>query len=138
MSIRKEIRYWLRDALLNGTQAQDRIYVNRRAPLNEGTEYPLVLIYSEPEDAVPARVTDYSYVRTYQVTIDIRVLSESVDDDLDDIAEEIEAIMAEKTDSDYGQNVSSFEYLGAEPTVDDEGEEKLGSLRLNYSFKYFR
>lgn len=135
MSIRKEIRAWLRDQLVNQTQAEERVFVNRRAPIHEDAEYPLILIYSEPEDATVSNVSNYSYIRTYQVIVDIRARGESIDDSLDDIAEEIEAIMAF---AEVSENVTSFDYLGAEPTADDEGDELLGSLRLKFFFKYIR
>jgi hypothetical protein len=134
-SVRKTVREWIRDALLDDTDAEDRVFINRRIPNPEDSEYPMILIYSEPEDASQGLVSEYKYVRAYQVAVEIRAKGDDLDNILDDVAEQIEAILS-VTDPD--QAFQSFDYLGCEPLVEDEGEELLGSMKMKFTFKYFK
>lgn len=131
--MRRKIRAHLKTHLSIGTQAEDRVFVNRENPIEDGGEYPVILIYSGPESAEASTIQDV-YARTYSVTVEARVKSsDQVDDDLDDISDEIEELMK----SFKVPNLKGVFYTGADPEQNSDGEENFGSIKLTYDFKYF-
>lgn len=130
--MRKEIRNLVKEHLSTGTQAEDRVFVNRENPIAEDGVYPVILIYSGPEaaDTTPMQSV---YSRTYSLVIEARIRhSDQVDDDLDDIAKEIETRMKVFR----APGVKGVFYTGVDPEQDNEGEELYGALKLGFDFKY--
>lgn len=139
-SVRIDVRQDLKTHLSSGTSAEDRVFVNRKVPIQEDQQYPVLLIYSALEDASRLTQIKNVYQRTYSVVIEIRVseYDESadgpVDDFLDNIASEVEERM--KTFVSSSQAVKGFVYTGAEPALDDEGDTLMGSLKMKFDFNY--
>jgi len=137
--VRKLIRYGIKSVLENLTQADDRVFVNRKIPLELEQIYPAILVYSGDETA--SRITQFknAYTRVYAVTVEVRLShsaqendSVSIDDTMDDIAAEVEDGLRS-----FAMNaVKAVVYTGAEPTIDDDGDTIMGSIKLNYEFTY--
>lgn len=129
---RQAIRDFLENLL--GDLVGGRVYKNRKPPLEEDAVYPLLLIYSGPERASRLTMPNMTS-RDYAVVIEIRVSElNNVDDALDDLAQEVEDAMKEA--GPLGGLVKAVTYTGADPQFDSEGETEMGSLILNYEFKY--
>ncbi|WP_374029770.1 hypothetical protein [Bdellovibrio bacteriovorus] len=139
-SPRKEIRHWLSEYLKGKTQAQERVFPNRKVPLGIGQVYPVILIYNESEDAQDGSVSNYFFQRDYSLVIEARTGDiENVDDIVDDLAEEIEvAISSAVNNGTLHEKILSVGYQGSNLDVDEEGEMQFGSLLLRFNFKYCR
>lgn len=131
---RKNIRSALAALLLGNTSAGSNVFANRSTPV-WNNELPVLLIYSEQEDAVPRDIRVSSYIRTLNITIECKAEdSASLDDTLDDLATEVESIMASNP-SISGTSQGSV-LLRTEMELNAEAEKPIGVLRLYFEIKY--
>ncbi len=139
MHARKLIREAVASLLTDETTAEENVYTNRSTRFWQ-SELPSILIQSGPEAANP-RGNSLQYVRDFELQIEIRVeANSSVDDELDAIALEIEAILGTKENKELGipGTVSSVTYTGFELRTQPDGENEIGVGTLNYQVKYIQ
>ena len=131
---RKNIRSALSTLLLGNTSAGNNVFSNRITPV-WNNELPVILIYSEEEDAVPRDLRVSSYQRILNLTIECKAeANASLDDDLDDLASEIEDILSSNP-SISGTSLGSV-LTRTELELNAEAEKPIGVLRLYLEIKY--
>jgi len=140
---RKAIREAFRQRLIGRTAAEDRVFASRLAPIRVGMledEGPALLIYVRGETIDPA---DYSITgedgvarRRLEVTIEgVAIGSQTVDDVLDDLANEIEAALE---DWDIpGYEAADPRLVESEIDVSEAFERPVGSCALTYVLNYY-
>lgn len=116
------------------TNVGSRVYANRVTSTWE-SELPAILVYTTDETATQRDMSSRTSLRTLQLKIQIRVsANDTVDDDLDAIAEQVEtAIRANVSISGTAQSTI---YQSTEITLDSEGKTESGVAELNYEVKY--
>ena len=136
MSIRKQIRAKIKTILLNTTSAGANVYSGRTTPLWQA-ELPAILIYTREEPSERLDRGGEKLLRNCQVAIEARVrlpADSSLDDTLDDLAQEIEDKI--EADETLGGLALHSTLLNTEIDVTAEGERELGAIRLTYAMAY--
>lgn len=140
---RKEIRAEWKARLMDATDCDERVFDSRLAPItldmlqNEG---PALLIYVRDEHIA---ASDYSITgqngtakRHIEVTVEIVAKgSSTVDDVLDDIASQVEAVI-----EDFQMQVApaaEIRLTETEIDVSDAFESPVGSCSMTYGFDYY-
>jgi hypothetical protein len=142
MHPRKAIRHYVVDLLKTGVPpVQDRVFRSRAYPLRS-QDLPGICVYTatNPSEASEEFSQDGLLLRDLPLAIDLYVRSgdehpdAGPDDDLDDLAEAVEAAM--KADRTLGGRALNS-YL-AETTIgfSGEGEQANGLARLRYAVQY--
>lgn len=131
---RKAIRDALVTMLSGETEAGTNVYANRETGLWQ-SELPAILVYTEQESAEPRDLSSRKYIRTLQLRVELKAEANStVDDDLDDLAEEVEDII--DADQSITGTVLSTVLTNTELSVDADGEKEIGVCILNFECKY--
>lgn len=134
---RKQIRAAIVEALVDNTDADDRVYPNRVLPLHE-TELPAILVKT-PSEAVSiyAVASPIEYERRLQVQIEILADATALlDDVLDILGQQVEAALFEQVTHTLGELCHDVTLVSCETTLDKEGETQIGSLILTYEVVY--
>jgi hypothetical protein len=135
MSQRKVIRDKIKALLLGQTDAEDRIFTNRVIP-NEVDELPVINIYTIEESSEIYNSSPMEYERSVTVAIEvIDSVDSEIDDRLDEMADSVEAIM--HGDDTLESVASKVVYTGTQLTINSDGENLIGSLRLTYEITYY-
>jgi DNA-binding NarL/FixJ family response regulator len=98
---------------------------------------PAILVYTRSESSRPLTVTNRRSARTLQLAIEARAFATaSLDDDLDDLADAIEAVV--DGDDEFGLSFVSKSVLAAtELAMDEDNGQPIGGIRLTYEVEYF-
>ncbi len=116
------------------TDAGANVYANRVAPLWQ-SELPAILIYVRNETAVRRALNSRQSLRNLNLVIEAYAeANDAVDDQLDDLATQIENIISANpslTATALGAVLTETEI-----TLDDSGEKLLGKLTLNFEVQY--
>jgi len=134
MHIRTAIRENVK-AALTGIEAVDGRVFSSRISAFEDHELPAIIV-STPTDTVSLLNTSpvRPRVQRRDQTIDVVIVAsatDSLDDDLDELAEQVEAKM--QVDPTLGVQATNLELRGNQSTVIGDGSEMRGVLKLNYS-----
>lgn len=131
---RQAIRTAVMTLLMGNTSADQNVYANRETKLWT-SELPAVLIHTSHEPVVPEGMSGRRYARTLQLVIKIRVqATQTVDDDLDSLAGEVETII--DANPGLGGTVQATIQTGTEIIVDSGGEEDIATATLTFECKY--
>jgi hypothetical protein len=145
MHQRRIIRNAVADAIKNGeTNAGDRVWASREAPADVEellAEGPIILVYTrrehiKPED-YPASGYDGAVRRCLDIYVEITAVgSDVVDDKLDDLAEQVEAIV----DGLSIDGLPATEIRLQETQVDStqEFQQPVGGALLTFEATYWR
>jgi hypothetical protein len=141
MHPRKAIRAAFKARLLNATACQDRVFATMTPPVDLNgvlsAEGPVMLIYlrheEEREEDYPADRQDGAFRRRMEVTIEVLAVGAEVDDLLDDIAEEIEALL-ENWEVPGFPAVDPL-LMSSQIDVTDAQDRILGGLFMGYHLK---
>lgn len=135
MSKRSEIRAKLVELISQNTMAEDRVYGNRaRSVWPE--ELPLIAIYTRNETCTEFEKSPRTLKREALVAIEcIAKADESLDDTLDQMAEEVEAAIG--SDESLGDVCSDCILQDTETTLSADGNTMFGSAVLTYRVTYF-
>lgn len=144
---RKQIRAAVK-ALLLGTEGnrptacEDRVFDTMTPPVELDslvTEGPVLLAYTRNEEIrhedYPAAGIDGALRRRLDLQIEVLATGAMVDDTLDDIAAQIEALLEDWTPPNF-QN-ARIELKDTDINVTDLGERVLGGLFLTYEIAYY-
>lgn len=137
MHQRQAIREAVVAALLNQTAAGAHVYESRMAPLNKH-ELPSIIVYTESEavtedsKSTAPRELDRRLVLAIEVAVRA---SEDVDDDLDDLAVQIEKAL--HLDPTLGDKVSDLILASTEIELFEESKGRIGAMKLLYNVRYF-
>lgn len=132
---RVNIKAALKALLLDATDAEDRVFVNREQKVSQ-SELPCIIIYTPQEESTPSAFPLSRYIRTLQLLIEVRVeASGQVDDDVDNLLAEIEAILL-ANQSISGTATQGASLASSEVRVNSDGEKDIGVGVLTYQCKY--
>lgn len=145
---RKEIRKKIVELLKGKTDAGNRVFPNASVPQWE-EELPVILIYPRSETAEEYAIAPRELERDISLAIEIVAKGPEVDEEgnepegatslediLDNIAEQVEAIMA--ADDTLGCTADNSILKNTEFEFEAAGGLPIGSCRLTYSVTYFR
>lgn len=145
MHPRRVIRNGIADRIRSAeTALQDRVFASREMPAAVETlmeEGPVCLVYTrsehiKPED-YPASGFDAGVRRTLEIAVEITAIGSTVVDDvLDDLAEEIEALLEDW----QPDNMPTTEIRLTSTQIDstDEFEQPVGGALLMFEARYWR
>ena len=135
---RKRIRDATKAALVNQTIAGERVATTRKIPWR-AKDLPAIGVYSlvEPVDADSAHTAPRELTRRLQLAIEaaIRADSDTIDDDLDAIALEIERAIA--ADDTLGGTAGDAVLANTEFEFGEQGDQEIGVVRLTFAVTYF-
>lgn len=139
---RKAIRAHVLALLKHNTSVGEEVYANRFKTLSAGHE-PTILIYALQEAAsLISMAPEKKLSRKLSLGIEIRawdgqqkVPDSSLDDFLDDIAQEVETIM--KANNRLLDSAASNVLKSTAFDVSVIGDRTMGALRLEYEVSYF-
>ena len=139
---RTEIRGAVAAALLNQTDAQDRVYKSRLAPITTDSlkeDGPALMVYVRSEkidaEAYPVSGAEGAVERVLMFTVEAVVrASEDVDDQLDAMGLQVEAILEDFEVPGFG--VAEARLMQTEIDISDAFDVPTGSIALTYAFKY--
>jgi len=145
---RKDIRKRVVELLKGKTAAKDAVFPNASVPPWH-EELPVILVYPRNENASEYAIAPRELKREVQIGIEIIATGpetdeegqsppegESLEDILDNLAEEIERILA--ADETFGGLADDSILTGTDFTFDSEGGAPVGSCRLTYNVTYYR
>lgn len=123
------------------TDAGDRVFKNRVLPMRirgDKAELPAILVYSLEEDVDDDSATTAPRELTRRLSLAVDALAvgadEEVDDDLDQLAEQIEAVM--HADPFLGGVAADSILGGTIIEFDGDGERVIGRVGLTYEVTY--
>lgn len=134
MNNRAAIRAAVKALLSGQTDAGTNVYTNRETKLWQ-SELPAILIYTPTEPIVPEALQGTRYYRTLELQVKIKLeATSSIDDDLDDLAADVEDLMS--ADRSFGGTVISSIQTNTEISIDSAGENDVGMATLTFECKY--
>lgn len=130
---KRAIRNYVKLLLLDKTDAQDRVFINRVIP-TQIEALPVILVYSMGESISRFDEAPKNYLRDFNLRIEI-ISAGDQDDDLDErlelIGDKVEALLEQ--DETFNDLVSHIELKSTEYQGDHEAQSPVGMLALNYS-----
>lgn len=135
MSTRSAVRKKLVELIAQNTLAEDRVYSNRaRSVWPE--ELPLIAVYTRTENCSEFSKAPRTIKRELLVAVEcIAKADDSLDDTLDQMAEEVEAAIG--SDESLGELCSDVLLQDTEMTLSGDGNTLYGSAILTYRVTYF-
>lgn len=134
MHLRKEIKQFYADLFKNKTTAQDRVFPNRFIPVGV-EELPAIVVYVTSE-AGGKNDTDLEK-KVARLIIEGTVDGYNADEDLDDLENEIQALMLLPEAQEAGINATSVEWKQSEIGVDETAQSTVQAVRISYDVTYF-
>lgn len=146
MHPRRIIRNAIADAIRNGgTGAETRVWASREAPvkvesvlINQG---PIILVYTRSDtikaDDYPISGIEGGVKRTLEIAVEITAVGPSVvDDKLDEIAEQVEALL--ENFQIPGLPATEINLMSTEIDSTEEFEQPLGGALMTFEAKYWK
>jgi hypothetical protein len=132
---RQAIRTAIQNILSGKTSAETRVFRTRFTSFKRN-ELPAIGIYllSETSDAQDSAPREYLRKATVAIEGIVRV-SDQPDDEVDDLAEEIETAM--NVDPTLFGAASDSTLTATEMEVFENGDQHIGAIRLQYEIKYY-
>lgn len=137
MHQRQIIREAVKNALLNQTDAQARVYESRMAP-HKKLGLPAIVVYTLSESVADNSKTTAPRIleRRLQLAIEVAVkATDNLDDVLDGLAEQIERAM--HRDPTFANKASDVILASTEMELFEEQSERIGAMKLVYDVTYF-
>lgn len=134
---RKEIRLAVQAALVAAdTAAETRVYASRMIPFRR-IDLPAIAVYTLEESSVDNDSAPRELTRTLQLVIEaaVRATGTQIDDELDDLAEEIERAM--HADETFGGKCGDSVLASTEMDLAEDGDRMIGILKLTYATTYY-
>lgn len=132
MHKRKEIKAFIKNALLNKTSVAERVHIGRYHAIKE-EDCPAICIYSSNE--VSTKNDNINQKRETDVLIQCVAYGYDAEEKLDDIAIEVEKKLVQ--DITLGGSVSDFNYVSTEYNARTEGSEVFVGLTISYKAVYY-
>lgn len=116
------------------TDADEDVFVNYLESLDEA-DLPAIIIRDGPETVVPRDARHTSFIRTWEVKIELTVQANAgFDEALDDLAKQVEDLI--KGNSSITATATGAIYTGCEAVYDENGQKIIGKLSLLYKIQY--
>lgn len=126
----------LYELLSNQTLAESRVYNNRLHKINTNN-MPAILIYTTNEEATRDGV-GFKQRRELYTSLEIYATSSeanNIDDILNNIASQVEQILS-ANHTLINNNVIDVKYTGCDISLNGDGEQPIGILKMNYTITY--
>lgn len=137
-------------ALLSGqTAAGTRIYSNRAAPVDASSELPAIVVWADREEGRELQAAPLVWRRTLEVRVEAIARTKghpavapaggstvSLADVLDDLCEEIEAVLFKQPRFWGLAAIQGLAFRGAEIELREDGSSLLGACALTWSVEY--
>lgn len=134
-TIRKQIRHAIADVLRGNTLAGENVFASRTRKISEKL-LPAILVYTREESFEVFNASPLEWKRTLTVGIEIVARAdEDLDDQLDDIAGEVERIMSENQTLDCLASDVAPSRIEIQLTAD--GDNQHGACILTYDIVYY-
>lgn len=131
---RKNIRDAVVTMLSGNTAAGTNVYANRETRLWQ-SELPAILVYTRDESAESRDLSGRQSIRTLDLVIEIKAeANDTIDDDLDDLATEVEDIIS--ADRSLTGTAIAAVYKGTTLALDSDSEIEKGVATITYETKY--
>lgn len=136
---RKLIRQAIVDAIIaaNIPSVGANVFRSRTKRL-EASELPCVVVFALAENISLFNQSPRRYKRTLQVKIEIATQGDdSIDEQIDDIADAIEAVFAKPENQFLGQLAESVSLTGFDSELPTDGERRTGGGALSFDVTYY-
>lgn len=134
-STRKTIRQNIAAVLMGNTAALANVFASRTRKISAAS-LPAILVYTKQETAEIFNVSPRELKRVLTVGIEIVARTDDgLDDELDDIAAQVERIMSEN--QTLGDVASEIQYTGADIALTADGDNQHGGCTLAYDVTYY-
>ena len=141
-STRRLMRAVIADTLMDKTRAGSSVHLNRSTPL--WLEHlPSIVIYTARDSAEERDASQWVLYRDLEVDVDCHLearASQTIDDDLDDFADEVEQLVFPlfyPLTCQFEGNLNRSQYAGMEAfALNDEGGRDVMGARLRFIFSY--
>jgi hypothetical protein len=131
---RQQIREAIKTMLLNNTDAGANVYSNRVSAFWK-SELPSISIFMRDEALTPREMAKKNYIRKSNVLIEIHAeANEGLDDTLDEINEQVEAILL--ADTGLMNTVQGLVFTDLEFEVANDASTNIGVLTLTLQITY--
>lgn len=131
---RQQIREAIKNMLLNNTDAGANVYSNRVSAFWK-SELPSISIFMRDEALTPRDMANKNYIRKSNVLIEIHAeANEGLDDTLDEINEQVEAILL--ADTGLINTVQGLVFTDLEFEVANDASTNIGVLTLTLQITY--
>ena len=143
MKPRKQIRQKVFDLIKDETDFGERVFLSRKVPLNHDEDESLdgsIIVFVEKETATVWNQSPKTYKKTLSVAVAVvKSLKpddvESIEDQLETIAEQVQDILEENDTLDG--LCSECDYQSSDPLSNTDGEYVEGAIKLTYSITYY-
>lgn len=116
------------------TNAREDVFTNYMEQLQE-SDLPAIVIRDGPETVVPRDQRHTSFIRNWEVKIELTVQANTgYDGALDDLAKQVEDLI--KQNSSITATATGAIYTGCEAVYDETGQKVIGKLSLLYKIQY--
>lgn len=117
------------------TAAGSRVFAMRMNKLAE-TQLPAIIVYTLSEDAAQFNEAPRELKRTCKLAIEAAIIADSKAEDLlDQLAEQIEAVMA--ADVTLKKKAAASILTATESEIFSDGKQDIGAVRLDYEVEYY-
>lgn len=133
---RQLIRDKIVEALKGQTCAHDKVFSNRGRSFFQ-TELPSITVYTESESAELLMSPDTRLKRTMRLVVEAAAVQKHhIDNELDELCAEIEAVLKPATRPIFDGLVQTMTLSGTEIGLAEKGDSMLGSARLTFDVEY--
>lgn len=140
-SERKAIRHAVKAALMNSTDAADKVFASRARKLFENDISALgfaILIYADDENISIFNESPREYRRVLSLKIEVAAQGgDDLDDKLDDFSKVIEALMSKAENQTLGGLVGDVVLTRAQTNIVEEGDKASGGCLMTYEATYY-
>lgn len=135
MHVRKQIRDWLKVALLGSAEAGDRVEVRRALPTEKNVQPTLLIAVQNEQSQDDAMGGSQRREIAVRITAVAKGDAEATEDTLDALAAFVERVFA--ADPTLGGNAATYEYQATEFAFNGEAERTLCTAALTFTIMVF-
>jgi hypothetical protein len=133
---RQAIRDRIVEALKGQTCAHEKVFSNRGRSFFQN-ELPSITVYTESESSEILNPPHASLKRTMRLVVEAAAVQKShIDNELDELCAEIEAVLKPATRPIFEGLVQTMILSGTEIGLAEKGDSMLGSARLTFDVEY--
>ena len=133
---RKKIRDYLKEILLDKTLAGKNVFTNKKIHIDHDC-LPQIIVHTESESVTLMDQAPKRYKRDLSVVIEIfskGITEESCQDELDQIAWQVENVLA--LDDDWGATVNKSDLSSVRLEFQENGTNPIGACIITYTAQY--
>lgn len=135
--VKRKIREYVKNILLDKTPARERVRIGRSVP-TQAEDLPTLLVYTQGETVSRFDEAPKSYRRNMNLVIECLEAGDT-DDDLDSRLEELGEKVEELIEADetFGGLINKVELSSTSYQTEPDGQSPIGSLVLGFNVDFF-